>query len=150
MTRFKLSLPDVTFEIEGETTFVEDLYKTISRDLEPMLIAATAGEPIDLPPLKQETSTSRKNSQSIRYTWVYHCTALFNKVYVTENNIISNSVIGRFIDVDRVRRISIDQDNGRSIFSSLFDDNRTLWAEFTEEGRQLLRKTLENKPDTTA
>ena len=142
-TRFRLNLPGFTVELEGQRTFVEDLYRTISRDLEPMLKAASSGQPITLPELSPESEGTVSTNRRSSHIWVYFCTTLFNKVYVMENNTVEATLLGRFIDVDRIRRIYIDDiPKNSSVFSNNFHNNRTLWAEFTDEGRELLRNTI--------
>ena len=106
-----------------------------------LLLLSAPGDPIDLPPLEHESSPRKPDTRKSNYTWVYHCTSLFNKVYVTENHIISNSIIGRFVDVEKVRRIHVDKSRN-TLLDVLFNDNRTLWAEFTAEGRELLQNTV--------
>lgn len=142
-TRFRLNLPGFTVELQGQRTFVEDLYRKISRDLAPMLAAAAEGRPIKTPMANAATAAQPQNMPTRRngYTWMYFCSHLFNKVYVVENAAVEATPLGRFIDLDRVRRIYVDAERG-TVFDSLTDDNRTLWAEFTEEGRALLKQSV--------
>ncbi|MEL6179521.1 MAG: hypothetical protein AAFS10_11230 [Myxococcota bacterium] len=146
-TLFRLNLPGFTIELKGERTYVEDLYRSICRDLEPMMTAAARGKPIRLPELPEPVaespeSRSEPTRRRSRYIWVYLCTSLFNKVYVVENPTIEYTAIGRFIDVDRIRRIYLDRVTDGGIFHSFTHNNKTLWAEFTHEGRALLRETV--------
>lgn len=150
-TRFRLNLPGFTIELEGERTFVEDLYRSICRDIEPMMTAAARGKPIRLPELPEPGNEARSGhiARRSRYIWVYLCTALFNKVYVVENSAIEHIALGRFIDVDRIRRVYLDRVDDGELFKAFTHDNKTLWAEFTHEGRALLRETVGQEDDPT-
>lgn len=135
-TRFVLRLPQLRIELAGEKTFVEELYRTINRDFTPLIEAARRGElgAGKLPEVTQENPAVRSG-----HTWVYLCTAYFNKVYVMENSRLEAGLLGRFLDIDRLRRIYVAEEHS-PVLAGLSDTDQTLFAEFTEEGRAALRK----------
>jgi len=136
-TRFVINLPGLNAELEGDRKFVEDLYHKIVKDVGP-IIAATADR-------RAKASTPRKDDTDERegprggYTWVYLVTELFNKVYVVDNTAVENTVLGRFLDADRVRRIYLNAEKTAQL-TGLTSGSRTLWAEFTDAGRAMLRR----------
>lgn len=135
-TRFRLNLPHIDIELSGERNFVEDLYQRVSKDLLPIY-----QQNVD----KKEASKAKskavdKGAPHELYTWIYACTDLFHKVYVVENHLVETSIIGKWINSSRVRRLYLDQEDER-IISAVSGDNKTLWAEFTDAGRDFLRKS---------
>lgn len=79
------------------------------------------------------------------YTWIYNCTAHYNKVYVIENQVIVHSFYGRLLDPQRLRRIYIDRDSKSTLFKNLAAGNRTLWAEITPEGRRMIEEAAQKR-----
>ncbi len=144
-TKFVLRLPDIHIELKGEKTFVEEIYRAINRDFSSLIEAAEQGgsaHEVALQAQREEQRQQRRNS----YTWVYLCTAYFNKVYILESARIEASMLGLFVDIDRVRRVYVD-DERSPILDGLAQSDRTLWAEFTEEGKAALRGAMApNRP----
>ena len=146
-TRFLINLPGFTAELEGERKFVEDLYRKISRDVGPFIAAGNeARRKADSSP---EEDSSIGHARGGGYTWVYLCTELFNKVYVVDNSVLDNSALGRFVDPDRVRRVYLNNE-GTAKLTGLTSGSRTLWAEFTDEGRALLRTATDEREKSKA
>lgn len=123
-TQFRLDLPGLEIEISGDKRFVEDLFGRISHDLLPVL----TGQP-------DQELPGTEPSQS--YTWIYGCTEYFNKVYAVRDTQINASILGGCIRTAKLRRIYLDQEEG-PLFPALAQGQQTLWAEFTEEGREHL------------
>lgn len=142
-TRFLINLPGFNAELEGERTYVEDLYHKIVKDVGP-IIAATQG-PKSRPRPVADDDTGERNGPRGGYTWVYLVTELFNKVYVVDNGTVDSTALGRFIDVDRVRRIYLKTEKTAQL-TGLTAGSRTLWAEFTEAGKAMLRRTGDTNP----
>ncbi len=134
-TRFSINLAGFTAELEGERTFVEDLYRKIVRDVGPLIAAGS-----DPQKARREAPKAAPTAPRGGYTWVYLTTHLFNKVYVIDHTAFEASVLGRYFDVRQVRRVYLNAERTAQA-SGLTAGSRTLWAEFTEEGKALLRKT---------
>ena len=142
VTRFRLNLPNILIELTGERDFVEELYRQVSRDLLPLY---ESQPPKPLPsapelPAKAAHKADVSKAPHKRFTWIYACTDLFHKVYVVENPTIDRSIIGRWIDARNIRRLYLNREDEKLI-DSLAGSNKTLWAEFTEAGREFLRKS---------
>ncbi len=135
-TRFVLRLPGFRIEMSGQKHFVEELYRTINRDFTPLIEAAARGEISNAQTTQphDDPEASRRSG----YAWLYLCTAYFNKVYVMENSRLEASILGRFVDFERIRRVYVDHENS-PLLTGMNDADRTLFAEFTEEGRAALR-----------
>ncbi len=120
-TRIVLRRDGLLIKIQGERREVEDLYQEIGRDLSTQ---EEMGEPSDV---------------SWRQIWVYLRTAYLNKLYVVDHSSLGHSLPGRFLDTDRIRRVY--SDHKRSLAMAGVDPDATVvWAEVTEEGREVLRK----------
>lgn len=137
-TRFVVKLPGLDIELEGEKTFVEELYRAIYRDFAPVVEAAREGHQahelaLQVQRLQDESPAQRRRG----HTWLYLCTAYFNKVYVIDNSRLEATFLGRFVDIDHIRRVYIDKEES-PLLAGLTDNDRTLWAEFTDEGRAAL------------
>ena len=143
-TKFTMRLPHLNIELSGEKTFVEELYKSISRDFAPLVDAAKRGGSAHQIILDKDRDSDAPKRND--YTWVYLCTNFFNKVYVMEKSGLEASMLGAFVDFDRLRRVYVDREDS-PVLESLAQTDRTLWAEFTEEGKAALRGAIsQSKP----
>jgi len=123
-TQFRLDLPGLEIDISGDKRFVEDLFGRISHDLLPILTGQG-----------NQPAPGMESSES--YTWVYGCTEYFNKVYAVRDAQIEASILGRCVAPGKIGRIYLDREEG-PLFPALAQGQQTLWAEFTEEGREHL------------
>ncbi len=130
-TRFRLALPGVTVEVSGDQTFVEEMFGKVSQDLAELLSQPEAAR-----------STADRGS---RHVWVYVRGALYNKVYLSDIRDLERGPLGRFMDPDRVRRLYTDGEKCAR-FAGFPEREKTLWAEFTEEGQAMLRQGMRGKP----
>lgn len=136
-TQFKLDLPGMSLKISGDRAFVESLFREVSRDLlrvlqPPVETIHSGPTPVDLPVVDGDP-------RGVDFTWVYGCTPLFNKVYAVDDVDIRLSPLGTSLDPTRLRRIFIDS-GAEAIFATLAAGRQTLWAEYTEEGRQTISR----------
>ena len=126
--RFRLDLPGLEVKISGERGFVEDLFQEISADLVPALtgqgLAYAGMTPLDLPTVG-----------SASYTWVYGCSPLYSKVYAVRDSHIRGGLLGGVINPALLRRIYIGGVKGE-LFTAIAGGQQTLWAEFTDEGKE--------------
>lgn len=173
-TRFRLNLPNFSIELAGERSFVEELYKKVYRDLLPLIEASAQAQAQAQAPLQRPDGQPAASGKQVAfaqtmpsavtvaappphgapdphslhrndYTWIYNCTAHYNKVYVIENQVIVHSFYGRFLNPQRIRRIYVDRDSKTTLFKPLAAGNRTLWAEITPEGRRMIEEAAQKR-----
>jgi hypothetical protein len=106
---------------------VEEVYRKISQDL-----ARFQGF---------EATEVTRETPTFNHVWVYLESEFLNKVYVMESSALGHSLLGRFVDADRVRRVHT-HDREALGTSGLHEADQTVWAEVTEAGRAHLRGVL--------
>lgn len=126
-TRFRLALPGLTVEVTGEQTFVEEMFGKVSQDLTELL--------------SQPSNARAGIDRELHHVWVYVRGSLYNKVYLSDIRQLERGPLGRFLDPDRIRRVYADGE-GSARYAGFGADEKTMWAEFTEEGQALLRKGM--------
>ena len=127
-TRFNLDLPGFSLTISGDKVFVEDVYRRVSQDILPVVFPAPGS------PMVRPTGSQPKKSTPT-FTWVYGVTQYYNKVYAVDDNELRRSILGPFILPTQIKRIYVDRDDS-DLFTSLTGSQKTLWAEFTPEGKE--------------
>ena len=127
-TRFSLDLPGFELEITGDRAFVEELYHRVSQDVLPLVFHDHTDEQATV------VKASPTGEPAAGYTWVYGVTQYYNKVYAVSDEELRTGVLGPFVVPSRLRRIYVDRDDS-DLFTSLAGSQKTLWAEFTPEGR---------------
>lgn len=127
-TVYQLTLPGLGLKLSGPRRMVEEVYRKISLDL-----ARFQGF---------EASEVTQETPAFNHIWVYLSSEYLNKVYVLESNSLGHSLLGRFVDADRVRRVHAhDREALRT--SGLEEADQTVWAEVTAAGRQHLSSVLQ-------
>jgi hypothetical protein len=118
----KLELLGLSIEASGPKKFVEEMFRRVTQDL------GGNTEP-----------NPRRNTS--KHVWVYlrgtHC----HKVYLSDVRTLERHPLGRFVDPDRIRRFYTGSEDAAA-FAGFVSHDETLWAEFTDEGRALLREQL--------
>ncbi len=135
ITRFRLELPGLTMELAGEKKVVESLYQSISADLLPVLFPSRSP---GAPAVKAAPAPPQAAGHRADYTWLYVCTTYYNKVYAVENTELASGALGECLDIGRLSRVYLD-DVPEGMVTTLAPHPRTLWSEFTEEGRRRFR-----------
>jgi hypothetical protein len=132
-TRYFVSTHGLEVTLEGPRRLVEELYREISRDLAllPREEAPPSGDPAAEAPAWGSI-------------WVYLRTEHLHKVYLVEREALAHHLMGRFLDVDRVRRVHAHEPEAL-LFAALEEDDQTLWAEVTEAGRAWLREVAQGE-----
>jgi hypothetical protein len=125
-TRFTLDLPGFQLDISGDRAFVEELYHRVSLDILPLIFP---NHPAPRSPARAQAARRAKG-----YTWVYGVTQYYSKVYAVSDDELRAGLLGPYLDPGQVRRIYVARDD-HDLFTSLAGGQKTLWAEFTAEGR---------------
>ncbi|MBN1944229.1 MAG: hypothetical protein JW797_01080 [Bradymonadales bacterium] len=132
LTRFHLELPDFELSLSGDRASVEELYRLISHDLLPVLLSGGSD------PIAPGATQNMEGMAGSGFTWVYGCTTYYNKVYAVDDAQLRNSLLGPCLQLGRIRRIYLDSEESE-LCSTLCGGAVTLWAEFTDEGRERFR-----------
>jgi hypothetical protein len=127
-TLFRLALPGLTVEVSGEQTFVEEMFGKVSQDLTELLSQPASAQ-------------AGGGDRGARHVWVYVRGSLFNKVYLSNIRDLERGPLGRFLDPDRVRRVYTEGEKCAR-YAGFPEREKTLWAEFTEEGQAMLRRGM--------
>lgn len=130
-TRFRLALPGLTVDVTGDQTFVEEMFGKVSQDLAKLL--------------SQPAAHHGGGDHGARHVWVYVRGALYNKVYLSDIRDLERGPLGRFLDPDRIRRVYTEGE-ACARYAGFPEREKTLWAEFTAEGQELLRRGMRPEP----
>ncbi|WP_133622040.1 hypothetical protein [Bradymonas sediminis] len=130
--RFEFSFHGINIELSGESKFVDTLYRELMRDIE------AARQTLDK---EEEQAEVKASAASIEHTpvWVHRCSEMMRKVYMSNVSEMKRSPVGKTLDYQAVRTFYTDDKAFRAFFPKLAD-NRTMWAELTDEGQRTIRK----------
>ncbi len=156
-THFCLNLNGISLELEGERSFVEEMYRQIMRDIEEARRRNLAAQPqaASQAPLKASSATDPGQAPRPRATpsreqviWIHRCSPLVHRIYMGTPQELSESPVLGAIQLDRVATLYIDD----ALLPKLlprFERGQTLWAELTAAGKQqmsALRPPLPKQP----
>lgn len=129
--RFEFNFQGIKIELSGESDFVDALYRDLMRDIE------TARQQLDAP----EALVKAKAAAAAEHApvWVHRCSEMMRKIYMSNISEMRNSPLGKALDYQGVRTFYADEDVFNNFFPDL-SDNRTMWAELTDEGQRTIRK----------
>ena len=123
---FCVDFGGVELELSGDREFVETMYQRVLADIE------RARRRIDdrraqikMPELEDGKRPS---------VWLHRCGELMRKIYMASRHDLERSAIGELFEVEQLTDIYLEEPVFAEFFEHLEGDN-TLWAEFTEVGR---------------
>lgn len=123
IVRFQFNFRGVQVEIAGERAFVDQMYQELMRDIE----AARRGA------AERKDHLRVPEDQSL--VWVHRCSDMMRKIYMASSDDIGFSLLSNSLDASFLSTIYVD----KRIFDRFLPniaDERTLWAELTEEGKK--------------
>lgn len=129
--RFEFNFQGIKIELSGERGFVDALYRDLMRDIE------TARQKIEEPERKIRARAAAAAAHAP--VWVHRCSEMMRKIYMSNISEMSDSPLGKALNYEGVRTFYADEDVFNTFFPAL-SDNRTMWAELTDEGQRTIRK----------
>lgn len=148
-TRFRFNFGGITLEVSGERQFVEHLYKRVMKDVEKARRQLRQ---------KRKQEANRKERKRVAAmiddrqpsVWLHRCSSMMQKIYMISRSDVENTPLGNAVDADEVAHVYVAKDVFTDLFPGL-EGGQTLWAEFTDVGREKLvevtdpeRKALES------
>lgn len=134
-TRFHFDFGGIELELRGEKEFVQSMYREILRDVE-----KARGEVQDELHKKRSHSDERRPREPS--IWVHRATSVMRKIYLLPPDEIRVTAIGQVLKLGEVKSIYIDKEVFADFFPEM-DKGKTLWAEFTPEGRERIAEATE-------
>jgi len=124
--RFEFKFHGIKIELSGESQFVDALYRDLMRDI------AAARHELETP------KTVVKTTHFPTPVWVHQCSEMMRKIYMSNTTEMKGSSLGKALDFEAVRTFYADEAVFNTFFPALAN-NRTMWAELTDEGQRTIR-----------
>jgi hypothetical protein len=142
--RLKINTDGLDLELDGDRDYIERAYLSMRRVLteqfletmranpqagrDTVEIEAQSRDPLDKGPLPGESGEDE------RFINVVVSEDIYNKLYMLEEKRLQKSILGRFLSLDGIKRIYLDE-NVERLFRQGIDLGDTLWRELTNAGK---------------
>lgn len=136
ITRFHFDFGGIELELKGEKEFVKSMYKEVLRDVE------RARAAVEEAAQEQKPSEKGKSIPREHTLWIHRASDMMRKIYVVAQSEFDGSPLGECLDSNSVKSVFIE----KTVFPDFFPDldkGQTLWAEFTQEGREKITEATE-------
>ena len=157
-TQFRFDFGGILVEVSGEKDFVQEIYRRVMEDVEAARKAATGlkdwpgQEAKKSAPAKEQPQEQREAPDSGPISkpgwrapeaiWVHRSSDLMRKIYMVAVKDVLKTRLGPLLDVSALSNIYVD----KAVFDQFFpklENNQTLWAEFTRQGRDKIAEVTE-------
>lgn len=133
-TQFRLNLNGISLELDGERSFVEEMYRRIMQDIEEARRRNKAAG------ASKSASTSKSPAKSAKprrdaVVWIHRCSELVHKIYMASPDEFSSLRQLQCFDPEQIGTMYVS-DKLLPKLMPQFDKGQTLWAELTPAGRQ--------------
>ncbi|MBA2661414.1 MAG: hypothetical protein H0U74_03915 [Bradymonadaceae bacterium] len=131
-THFQFDFGGISLELSGERAFVEQMYRQIMNDVE--LVRTGRHRAPETVPVGAATVARAPEPQVL---WIHRCSEMMRKIYMATTDDIDETFLAKVLNSAHIGVLYIDKGIMHNTLSNLEKGN-TLWAEFTEAGRQKL------------
>lgn len=138
-TKFRFDFGGITLELTGDREFVQEMYQCVMEDVQEARLRANQ-QPEQRGQGKRAVSPGGKlkESQALpRSVWVHRADNLMRKIYMVSESDVARSWLAQILDETYISSVFVDKPIFEQVFPEL-DGGKTLWAEFTSEGRKRL------------
>lgn len=142
--RFEFNFEGIKIEISGESDFVDTLYRDLMRDIQAARQDLDAADQENLPDQQIEQIVVTPEQAPV---WVHRCSDMMRKIYMSTLAELEGSPLRNALDFGAVRTFYCDDAVFNAFFPGL-SDNRTIWAELTDEGQRTIRKLPYGSPNS--
>ncbi|MGM0555884.1 MAG: hypothetical protein ACQEVA_05870 [Myxococcota bacterium] len=142
--KLKINTDSLDLELDGDRDYIERAYLSMRRVLTEQFLEtmranpqdgrdtveldAQSREPLDQGPLPGEPGEDE------RFINVVVSEDIYNKLYMLEEERLQKSILGRFLSLNGIKRIYLDE-NVERLFRQGIDLGDTLWRELTNAGK---------------
>lgn len=123
--RFQFDFRGVQVEIAGDRRFVDQMYQELMRDIEAARLGAS----------EREDELKLPDDEGL--VWVHRCSEMMRKIYMATADDIGFTLLSNTLDARQLSSIYVDK-RVFDRFMPKIANERTLWAELTEEGKRTI------------
>jgi hypothetical protein len=128
--QFQFNFRGIEVEIAGDRRYVDTMYQDLMGDIEAARrAAAERNEVLEVP-----------DEESV--VWVHRCSEMMRKIYMVTSDDLNLTALSNALDPKAIGMLYVDKYVFDDLLPNIAND-RTLWAELTEKGREKINNSTE-------